>query len=180
MILQALTEYYRTLAGSGKISPPGWGRVKVSYALCIGSNGALEQVVSVQTEQVKGKKTVLAPQLMVFPAPVKRTVGILPNFLCDNSGYFLGVDNKGKPQRALECFQACKALHESLLEGVESPAAQAVRAFFQTWQPEQVADHPALSPCWEEIMSGGNLVFRYPDPPWGVYSLPNFEDLGKM
>ena len=161
MILQALTEYYRTLADSGKISRPGWGQAKVSYALCIGSDGALEQVVSVQTEQVKGKKTVLAPQLMVFPAPVKRTVGILPNFLCDNSGYFLGVDNKGKPQRALECFQACKALHESLLEGVESPAAQAVRAFFQTWQPEQAADHPALSPCWEEIMSGGNLVFRY-------------------
>lgn len=64
MILQALTEYYRTLADSGKISRPGWGQAKVSYALCIGSDGALEQVVSVQTEQVKGKKTVLAPQLM--------------------------------------------------------------------------------------------------------------------
>lgn len=161
MILQALTEYYRTLADSGKISRPGWGQAKVSYALCIGSDGALEQVVSVQTEQVKGKKTVLAPQLMVLPAPVKRTVGILPNFLCDNSGYFLGMDNKGKPQRALECFQACKTLHESLLEGVASPAAHAVRAFFQTWQPEQAANHPALSPYWEEIMSGGNLVFRY-------------------
>ncbi len=161
MILQALTEYYQTLADSGRISPPGWGQVKVSYALCIGADGALEQVVSVQTEQPKGKKTVLAPRLMRLPAPVKRSSGVAANFLCDNSGYLLGVDNKGKPQRALECFQACKALHQKLLGGLDSPAARAVLAFFQTWQPEQAASHPALASCWEEILAGGNLVFRY-------------------
>ena len=124
MILQALTEYYRMLADSGKISPPGWGEVKVSFALCIGADGTLEQVVSVQTEQTKGRKTVLAPQPMMLPAPVKRSSGVAANFLCDNSSYLLGVDNKGKPQRTLECFQACKKLHEELLEGVDSPAAQ--------------------------------------------------------
>lgn len=161
MILQALTEYYETLADSGKISPPGWGDVKVSYALCIGADGALEQVVSVQTEQTKGKKTVLAPQLLRLPVPVKRSSGVASNFLCDNSSYLLGVDNKGKPQRTLECFQACKTLHERLLEGVDSPAAQAVLAFFRTWQPEQAASHPALAVCWEELVAGGNLVFRY-------------------
>lgn len=161
MILQALTEYYRMLADSGKISPPGWGEVKVSFALCIGADGTLEQVVSVQTEQTKGRKTVLAPQPMMLPAPVKRSSGVAANFLCDNSSYLLGVDNKGKPQRTLECFQACKKLHEELLEGVDSPAAQAVLAFFRTWQPEQAASHPALSVCWEELMAGGNLVFRF-------------------
>lgn len=161
MILQALTEYYRTLENSGQISPLGWGEAKVSYALCIGPEGALEQVVSLQTEQKKGKKTVLRPQIMRLPAPVKRTVGIVPKFLCDNASYLLGVDNKGKPQRTLECFQACKALHEELLDGVDSPAAQAVLAFFRTWQPEQAAGHPALADCWEELMAGGNLVFRH-------------------
>jgi CRISPR-associated protein Csd1 len=161
MILQALTEYYRTLADSGKISPPGWGDVKVSYALCIGTDGTLEQVASVQTEQAKGKKTVLAPQLMRLPAPVKRASGIAANFLCDNAGYLLGVDNKGKPQRTLECFQACKVLHEELLAEVDSPAAQAVLAFFRTWQPEQAGSHPALAACWEDLMAGCNLVFRY-------------------
>ena len=161
MILQALTEYYRTLENSGQISPLGWGEAKVSYALCIGLEGALEQVVSLQTEQKKGKKTVLRPQIMRLPAPVKRTVGIVPNFLCDNASYLLGVDNKGKPQRTLECFLACKALHEELLDGVDSPAAQAVLAFFHTWQPEQAAGHPALADCWEELMAGGNLVFRH-------------------
>lgn len=161
MILQALTEYYETLAQSGKISPPGWGDVKVSYALCIGDDGALEQIISVQTPQQKGKKTVLAPQLMKLPAPVKRSSGVLANFLCDTSSYLLGTDLKGKPQRALECFRACRALHEKLLGGVDSPAARAVLAFFQTWQPEQAASHPALSACLEEVLSGGNLVFRF-------------------
>lgn len=161
MILQALTEYYQTLADSGKISPPGWGQVKVSYALCINADGGLEQVISVQTEQKKGKKTVLAPRPMTLPAPVKRASGVAANFLCDTSSYLLGVDQKDKPQRALECFQACKHLHESLLESVDSPAAKAVLAFFQTWQPEQAASHPALSQNREDILSGANLVFRY-------------------
>ncbi|SCJ33159.1 CRISPR-associated protein Cas8c/Csd1%2C subtype I-C/DVULG [uncultured Flavonifractor sp.] len=161
MILQALTEYYRTLADRGEISPPGWSTVNVSYALCIGMDGTLEQVISVQTEQKKGKKTVLAPQPMTLPAPVKRTSGVAANFLCDTSSYLLGVDGKGKPQRALECFQACKSLHQDLLEVVDSPAARAVLAFFENWQPEQAAEHPALIPCWDELLSGANLVFRY-------------------
>ena len=161
MILQALTEYYKTLTDRGEISPPGWGEVKVSYALCIGGDGALERVVSVQTEQAKGKKTVLAPRLMRLPAPVKRSSGVASNFLWDSASYLLGVDSKGKPQRSLACFHACKALHEELLDGVDSPAARAVLAFFRTWQPEQAATHPALTACWEELMAGGNLVFRY-------------------
>ncbi len=161
MILQALTEYYRTLADRGEISPPGWGTVQVSYALCIGADGALEQVISVQTEQQKGKKTVLAPRSMILPAPVKRTSGVAANFLCDTSSYFLGIDYKNKSQRTQECHQKCKSLHETLLEGVDSPAAKAVLSFFRTWQPEKAADHPALSRYKEEIMAGANLVFRY-------------------
>lgn len=161
MILQALTEYYKTLSDSGKISPPGWGQVKVSYALCIGADGTLEQVISVQTEQTKGKKTVLAPRLMKLPAPVKRTVGIASNFLYDTSSYLLGVDNKGRPQRALDCFQACRELHEKLLAEIDTPDAQAVLAFFRTWQPKQAAGHPALASCWDDIIGGGNIVFRY-------------------
>lgn len=41
MILQALTEYYRTLEAAGKISAPGWAQVKVSFALCINEKGDL-------------------------------------------------------------------------------------------------------------------------------------------
>lgn len=61
MILQALTDYYRTLEQKGEIAPPGWSENKVSFALCIDAQGSLEQVVSLQTEQTKGKKKVLGP-----------------------------------------------------------------------------------------------------------------------
>ena len=160
MILQALTDYYHVLEREGKIAAPGWGPVKVSFALELGDAGTLEQVISIQTEQQKGKKTVVAPQIISLPAPVKRTVGVAANFLCDNSGYMLGIDAKGKPQRTRECFDACRALHEQLLDGVDSPAARAVLAFFRTWDPKQAREHPALAEQLDDVLAGGNLVFR--------------------
>ena len=165
MILQALTDYYKTLADKGQISPPGWAQVKISYALCIDDSGVLEQVISLQTEQSKGKKMVLSPQSILLPAPVKRSSGVSANFLCDNSSYLLGIDNKGKPKRSIECFQTCKALHETILSSVDCPAAKALLTFFQTWKPDQAADHPALAEYRDEIVSGANLVFRYNGQP---------------
>ena len=72
MILQALTDYYHVLEREGKIAAPGWGPVKVSFALELGDDGTLEQVIPIQTQQQRGKKTVLAPQSISLPAPVKR------------------------------------------------------------------------------------------------------------
>ena len=160
MILQALTEYYQSLAQVGKIDAPGWGPVKVSFALYLAPDGALEGVSSMQIEQPKGRKTILAPRSMSLPAPVKRSSGVAANFLCDNSGYLLGADSKGKPQRALECFAACRALHEKILDGVDTPAANALLAFFRSWEPEKALEHPALAENLDEILSGANLVFR--------------------
>ena len=161
MILQALTRHYETLVSRGEIAAPGWGPVKVSYALCIAADGTLERVVSVQTEQQRGKKTVLAPQILTLPAPIKRASNVAANFLCDNAGYILGVDNKGKPARTAQCFAACKALHEQLLQAVDTPAAQAVLSFFQNWNPAQAQTHPALTEVWEDILAGANLIFRH-------------------
>ncbi len=162
MILQALVRHYEDLAARGDAAPPGWGPVKVSYALCLDDQGQLTRVVSLKTEQMKGKRTVLAPRLMEkLPAPVKRTVGIAANFLCDNSSYILGADSKGNPKRALDCFTVCKALHQKLLAGLNSPAAKALLAFFQTWDPACVSEHSALQDEWDGILSGANLVFRY-------------------
>lgn len=160
MILQSLAEYYNALEKQGKVASPGCGAVKVSFALCLSEDGELERVVSVQVEQLRGKKTVLAPQVMSLSAPVKRTVGVAANFLCDNSGYMLGVDTKGKPERTAECFAACKALHEKLLSGIDTRAAKSVLAFFQNWQPEKADKNPALAEHWDELISGCNLVFR--------------------
>ena len=176
MILQALTEYYQALEREGKIAAPGWGPVKVSYALCLAMDGTLEHVDFMQTEQPKGKKIVLAPQSISLPAPVKRTVGVAANFLCDNSSYFLGVDNKGKPKRTLECFAACKALHEKLLEHVDSPAAQAVLAFFAPGNPKSTGTS-GPSRIWR-YSSGGNLIFRTAEG--FVHRIPQSVSVGKL
>ena len=161
MILQALVKHYEDLLRRGDISGPGWGSARVSYELFLDDTGALVQVAPTMTEQRRGKKTVIAPREMRVPAPVKRTVGIASNFLWDNSGYLLGVDNKGKPKRTIECFEACKELHREILADVDAPAAKALLRFFDTWDPAKAKDHPALQDEWEDVISGGNLVFRY-------------------
>ncbi len=165
MILQALTQYYKALADAGKITRPGWAKAKVSFALCLDDTGQIMQLLHLQQEIQRRKKTVLAPQELDMPSPVKRTVGVAANFLCDNSSYLLGTDDKGKPARSLECFSAAKSLHLALLKDVDSPAAQAIVRFFETWDPAQAAEHPALREDWADLMKGGNLTFWYQAAP---------------
>ena len=160
MILQALTSYYEDLLARGEIAAPGWSPAKISFALCLDENGAVTQVIPTMQEVTAGKKTVQRPQEMVLPAAVKRTVGVASNFLWDNSTYLLGVDQKGKPARSRECFQAAAQLHRAILDGVDSPAARAILAFFDTWDPSAAAEHPALRASFDEITGSANLVFR--------------------
>ena len=160
MILQALTQYYEDLLKRGDIAAPGWSLAKISFALCLSADGELIQVIPTMESVARGKKTVLVPQEKVLPAAVKRTVGIASNFLWDNSSYLLGADRKGKPERSKECFGAAAALHHTVLDGVDSPMARAILAFFDTWQPEVAVEHPALCSQFDEVTAGGNLAFR--------------------
>lgn len=162
MILQALTAYYEQLVRQGKLSAPGWDdSFKVSYELRLNDAGQLLGVVPLLTEKTVGKKTVLAPRAMRVPAHEKRSSGIAANFLCDNSTYLLGADEKGKPERAADCFKACAKLHHTILDGVDSPAARALLAYFDSWDPAQAAAHPLLAEQWKEITGNANLIFGY-------------------
>ena len=159
MILQALTQYYEDLLRLGKINRPGWSKQKLNYSLLLSEEGELLQLLHLQQEVQRGNKTVLGPQEMWVPSPVKRSSGIRPNFLCDTSSYLLGVDGKGKADRSIDCFAASKALHLHLLREVDSPIARAIVRFFEHWDPSQAASHPALQEDWEELLKGGNLTF---------------------
>lgn len=162
MILQALTAYYEQLVRQGKLSAPGWDdSFKVSYELRLNDAGQLFRIVPLLTEKTMGKKTVLAPRAMRVPAHVKRASGIAANFLCDNSTYLLGADEKGKPERSADCFKACAKLHHAILDGVDSPAARALLAYFDRWDPAQAATHPLLQEQWKEITGNANLIFGY-------------------
>ena len=160
MILQALTQLFEDLVEQGKIARPGWSPSKIGYVLCLDETGALTYVVPLLREEQIGKKTQLRPTPVELPSPVTRTVGVLPNFLWDNSSYILGVDEKGKPERSQACFQACVQLHHKLLDDVSTPAAKALLSFFDTWQPEQAQECAILTDCWQDIMKGANLSFR--------------------
>ncbi|WP_409969257.1 type I-C CRISPR-associated protein Cas8c/Csd1 [Bengtsoniella intestinalis] len=159
MILQALTAYYETLAEKGEISKPGWGLSKVSFGVNLADDGTILSLIPLKVEKQMGKKTVIAPQVFEVPMPEKRTVGVVSNFLCDHSGYILGVDNKGKPKRSLQCFEACALKHKAILSGIDTPASKAILAFFDTWNPATAAQQAPLVSDWAELMEGGNLVF---------------------
>ena len=116
MILQALNECYGALAKRGEISLPGWCDAKVSYALDIDEQGTLHGLIPLKTSP-DGKKEV--PRILRVPEQTKKTSGVSANFLCENGSYFLCVDDKGKPQRTRQCFDAARALHEELLADVE-------------------------------------------------------------
>ena len=159
MILQSLVQYYETLEQKGKISSPGWCTAKVSFALELSGEGKLKRVIPLKVEKERGKKIVLEPQSMKVPQMVTRSSGVASNFLCDNSSYLLGIDNKGKPERSKECFQCAKEKHIKILQGVGSRTAKAIIQYFETWNPETAQDESVLSEVLEEIMAGANLVF---------------------
>lgn len=159
MILQALVKHYETLAEQGKVSRQGWCRAKVAYALDIDAEGRLLGLIPLKQEEERGKKTVWVPQMMEVPEMAARSSGVLANFLCDNSKYLLGIDKDGSGKRVLECFQAAREKHESILEQVQSKAAVAVKNFFKNWDPMKAKENPELLENWEDITAGGNLIF---------------------
>lgn len=159
MILQALVRHYEQLAAKGTLETPGWQSVKVSYALRLSESGELRAIEDLRNEVERGNKKALVPRTMQVPQQVKRSSGVAPNFLCDNAAYMLGVDSKGKPERARACFEACAAHHHQILDGVTHPMAAAILRFFDTWDPVQAAAHPLVEPLLKEL-AAANLVFQ--------------------
>lgn len=159
MILQALTEYYESLAREGKVSREGWCQAKVSYAVNLSKEGKILGIISLKQEEERGKKKVWIPVSLTVPEMVTRSSGVSSNFLCDNSKYILGIDAEGTQGRVRDCFQAAKERHLDLLQGVEGDMAQAVRLYFQNWNPQAALDCEEIKASWEEITDGGNLIF---------------------
>lgn len=162
MILQALADHYERLSEQGKVESPGWCKANVSYGLELDAEGRLIRLIPLKQEkEISGKKKSLVPREMRVPEMVTRSSGVSANFLCDNSGYLLGIDRKGKPERAIQCFQAAKEEHLQILEQCQSEPARAVTAFFKTWEPTAAETHDCLQEDKEDILTNSNLVFFY-------------------
>lgn len=159
MILQALVKHYENLAEEGKVSREGWCKGKVSYAISLSKDGEVKNIVSLKQPEKRGKREIEVPSLLQVPEMVTRSSGVLANFLCDNSKYMLGIDAEGTNKRVQDCFEAAKRRHLSVLKDIEGEMAQAVRLFFESWNPEKAEECQEIKTNWEEITDGGNLVF---------------------
>jgi CRISPR-associated protein Csd1 len=158
MILQSLCQYYERLAKDpdGDIPKIGYARANVSFALNLSADGKLLDVIDLRVQR---NKRLVGTDLEV-PQPTKRTAGVGANFLCDNSGYVLGADSKGKPERTAETFEAYRDLHVTIIGDSPDPGLRAVCRFVETWNQPEAAGHAKLMTVWEDLVGGGNIVFR--------------------
>ena len=159
MILQALVNHYENLEKQGIVDQEGWCKAKVSYAVNLSRDGEILGILSLKIEEERGKRKVWVPRQIKVPEMVTRSSGVSANFLCDNSKYILGIDAEGTNQRVRDCFEAAKEKHLSLLRETEGEMAEAVRNFFETWDPEKASECAEIEERWEDLTDGGNLIF---------------------
>ena len=170
MILKALVDLYEQLTAEGLLAKQGWASAKVGYVIDLDENGQLRNIVSVKTPKQTAKKEILLPAVLEVPQPVKRSSGIAPNFLVDNATYTLGIDLKGNPGRANDCFEAFRKLTLEVLKDADSPCANAVKSFVSTWKPELAKGYDAITENMEGLMTD-NLTFTF----MGVFAIDDPE-----
>lgn len=174
MILQALVDHYETLAKQGKIAKPGWGQYKISYAVNLNRQGKVANILSLETEAMRGKKKVTVPQSLTLPEGVKKSSGIRAQFLWANAAYCLGLPKENKTEtmsdeeekkwekdkaRSIKCFEAMKELHLSILSDVHTPAAEALKSFFISWNPETAEENTILKPYLDTNLLTANVIY---------------------
>lgn len=159
MIIQALYEHYNTLSTrpQSEVPPSGFAVKAVAWAFNLSIDGDLLDVIPLGTS--KGKRLVPL-EMMVPEIPERTSTKIAPGFLCDNSMYMIGDDNKGKPKRSREAFAAARQLHLEILQDVDDDGARAVCRYFMKWDPNETRNHPALRHVLNDVLEGRNIVFR--------------------
>jgi CRISPR-associated protein Csd1 len=164
MILQSLYRYYTILSQDtdSDIAPPGYSSTGVSFALDILAQGELLNVFPLFEQVQAGKKTMERPRRMIVPEQVKRSSGIRPNFLCDNSAYVLGISDKkaADAEYSLKRFEAFREFNQGILAKADCKAARAVSAFLDNYDPHTGREHPEIARALDRLLEGGNLIFR--------------------
>lgn len=161
MILQALNNYYERMASLPDTSMPSFGTSmeNISFSLVLAEDGTLVDVEDLRLQN--GKK--LRPRKMAVPAPVKRSSGVAANFLWDTTSYVLGLDDKGKQERTVQCHAAF--IEQMQCYGDSSDKGlKAVLAFLKSREGEKVRSRDD----WPEIC-GTNLVFRLDGTPGFIH-----------
>jgi CRISPR-associated protein Csd1 len=152
MILQSLNAYYNRLKDDPKTDIPlfGFSRQKIWFSLLLNQSGQILQVLPLADTPKASPRLLVVPQEMEERAGTK----IAPHFTWDNTMYALGNDSEKKPERCLKAFEAFRAFHHELCDGIEDECIQAVLGFLDSWNSQKAADLQ----YWEE-MTGKNVVF---------------------
>lgn len=154
MIIAELNRYYQRLAEK-KVSPEGFRKEKISYAIVLSEQG--EAVAVDDLRDSSGKKP--QPKLLAVPIPPKRTAGIKACFLWDKTSYVLGV-TKDKKERTVKEHQAFKQTMLEALDNTKDSGLLALQKFLQSWSPEKFAEHPFNDN--QEILDS-NIIFKLDD-----------------
>ncbi|TWB45805.1 type I-C CRISPR-associated protein Cas8c/Csd1 [Nitrospirillum pindoramense] len=152
-ILAALNRHYDRLADLGLAPPFGYTTEKIGFCLLLGADGTLVRAVDLRATE--GRKLVERPTPV--PKPPKRTSGISPAFLWDNSKYVLGLirDKDGQTILSFPAHQAAfRDRHERALADSNDAGLVALLIFLRNWSPEGFADS-GLPP---DILNA-NIVF---------------------
>jgi len=155
MILQALNEYYqsKTSLPDSDLAPPGFESKAIPFLVVLSADGEFAGLDD--TREGEGKKK--SAKSYLIPQGVKRSSGVAANLLWDNPGYVLGVDGKGKPERAHDQHLAFVEAIRSRFAVSDEAGIRAVLTFLERGDFAKVFEHP----LWAEILeSGANLTFR--------------------
>jgi CRISPR-associated protein Csd1 len=118
MIVSSLVQRYEDTLDV----PIGWKPRKVSYALEISEDGTLQNIIQLGDHSKKkpGSLALILPSEGSGRSSTKAYETAY--YLCDNGKYMLGLDPK--------YFESARKLHLSLLDGADTPAARAIKAYF--------------------------------------------------
>lgn len=154
--LPALIGYYERLAADPKqkVAEIGFGSAKIHFEVILETDGTLVELADIREPRERGKPI---PRSMLVPDGGGRGgTGFKPFFCWDNTGYALGRDNKGNPERAAEMFAAFRDLHFSFRDELrDDEGIGALCRFLEKWDPAAAESLPN----WDEAV-GMNVVFR--------------------
>lgn len=160
-MLDKLVELYDRLAEEGKVEREGWCRDRVTFRLMLGRDGSVKGLEDARvTLFTKNGKPFQKAAILPLPERIKRS-GSAPrsNVYCDNGYYIFGVTDPEQEMYGKRRFMAAKRLHELVLDGVKSAAAEAVIAYFNSWNPDTAYKDPVLVP-WLEELASATILFN--------------------
>jgi CRISPR-associated protein Csd1 len=94
-VLQALATAYERLADRGEVPPFGYSNERIGFLIALAEDG-MPAGPPIDLREGEGRK--LSAPLMRVPQRIKRTSGVAPNFLWDNTSYSLGVTTDQEPR----------------------------------------------------------------------------------